>query len=162
MDILMEYHAVFRPEDWRQNILLPFDVPKQYDRLAVRLYYGPKEVRDPAVIRPQIEECVRRYWPEGARLSETDMQEYECLFNFVTLSLDCGAEYVGCAHRHPPEQTIFVSEREASPGFAPRAVTPGLWRVVLHVQAVIAGEVDCRAAVFGLERGENDAAIPAI
>ena len=162
MDVLLEYHAVFRPEDWRQNILLPFQVPKGYDRLVVRLHYSPKEVRDPAIIRPQIEECVRKYWPKGTQLSETDMEEFNCLYNFVTLSLDCGGDYVGCAHRHPPEQTIIVSAQEASPGFAPRAVTAGEWRVVLHVQAVVDGEVDFRAAVFGLEGGEGDDCIPAV
>lgn len=162
MDKLLDYRAVFRPEDVRRNVLLPFEAPRDYRALAVQLHYGPKEVRDPAVVRRQIEACVRKYFPPGMSLSGKDLEEYPCLLNFVTLSLDCGTEYVGCAHRHPPEQTIVVSEDESSPGFSRRRASRGPWRVVLHVQAVVVGEVDCRVAVFGLEGGEELAAIPAV
>lgn len=162
MDKLMEYQAAFCLEDVQRNVLLPFTLPQDYEQLAVRLHYGPKEVRDPEIIRPRIEECVRKYFPPGVTLTEKDMEEYPCLLNFVTLSLDCGEEYVGCAHRHPPDQTILVSEREASPGFFRRRAGKGPWRVVLHVQAVVAGTVDCHVAVFGLKGGERVDEIPAV
>lgn len=162
MEVLLRHDCTLRPEDARKNILLPFSVPKSFDRLAILLHYGPKEVRDPAIIQPQIEACVQRYFPPGTTLTARDMEEYPCLFNFVTLSLDCGDTYIGCAHRHPPKQTIFIAENSASWGFAPHPITQGAWRVALHVHAVVAGTVDCHIAVCGLEKGENDERLPSI
>lgn len=162
MDILLRHDCILHPEDWQKNILLPFEIPKAYDRLAILLQYGPKEVCDRAVISPQIEACVARYFPPGTQLSDKDREKYPCLYNFVTLSLDCGEEYIGCAHRHPPRQTICIAQERASWGFQPHAITKGLWRVVLHVQAVVAGTVDCHVAVCGLEKGEHDDLLPSI
>lgn len=162
MDVLLRDDLKFTVADVRRNVLLPFHVDKAYDRLVVLLHYGPKAISDPAIIMPQIEECVRLYFPAGYQLTEEDMKEYNQLFNFVTLSVDCDGEYVGCAHRHPPEQKIVISENGSSWGFAPYAASPGDWRVVLHVQAVVDGTVDCHIAVCGLERGETDDLLPSI
>lgn len=154
MERLMRRQFCFTVDDVRKNILIPFRTERDYDRLAVRLRYGPKAIRDPEIIMPQIEQCVRRYYPPGYALTEEDMKEYEQLFNFVTLSVDKNGEYVGCAHRHPPEQTILISAAGSSWGFAPTAASAGDWRVVLHVQAVVVGTVDCTVEAFGLEAGE--------
>lgn len=155
MEQLMHREFHLTVSDVRKNILIPFRTERDYDRLAVRLRYGPKAIRDPAIITPQIDECVRKYYPPGYTLTEEDMKEYEQLFNFVTLSVDKNGEYVGCAHRHPPEQTILISAAGSSWGFAPTAASAGDWRVVLHVQAVVVGTVDCAVEAFGLERGEE-------
>lgn len=155
MELLMRREFHFTVSDVRKNILIPFETVRDYDRLAIRLRYGPKAIRDPEIIMPQIEQCVQKYFPPGYKLTEEDMKEYEQLFNFVTLSVDKNGEYVGCAHRHPPEQTILVSEAGSSWGFALTAASAGQWRVVLHVQAVVVGTVDCTVEAWGLEKGEE-------
>ncbi|WP_455582803.1 hypothetical protein [Dysosmobacter sp.] len=162
MELLFDQAFAFTTADVRKNILLPFRARRDYDRLVLHLHYGPKAIRDPEIIAPQIRKCVETYFPAGYELTEEDMKEYGQLLNFVTLSLDKDGAYVGCAHRHPPEQTLVISERGSSWGFAPAAATAGAWRVVLHVQAVVAGTVDYRLQVFGMERGERDDAIPAL
>lgn len=162
MDILLRQDFAFHLEDVRKNFLLPFYVEKNYDRLVVLLHYGPKSVSDPTIIGPQIEKCVERYFPKGYQLTEEDMKEFQQLFNFVTLSVDYNGTYVGCAHRHPPEQQIVISSAGSSWGFAQQAADPGDWRVVLHVQAVVDGTVDCAVAVCGMERGESDDLLPSI
>lgn len=162
MEQLLSREFTFSTGDARRNLLLPFRVERAYDRLAVRLRYGPKAIRDPEIIGPQIRKCVETYFPAGFQLTEEDMREFGQLLNFVTLSVDKDGAYVGCAHRHPPQQTILLSERGSSWGFAPVAAGPGEWRIVLHVQAVVAGTVDYRLGVYGLEGGEGDDAIPAL
>ncbi len=162
MEQLLFKEFAFSGQDVRRNLPLPFRVEREYDRLAVRLSYGPKAVRDPEIIGPQIRKCVETYFPEGFQLTEEDMKEFDQLLNFVTLSVDKDGTYVGCAHRHPPRQTILLSGRGSSWGFAPVAAGPGEWRIVLHVQAVVAGTVNYRLGVYGLEGSESDDEIPAL
>lgn len=162
MEKLLHQNLVFSQEDVRKNILLPFQLDKTYDRLVIHVHYSPKAIRDKDIIMPQIRACVKKYMPAGYDLTEEDMKEYDKLLNFVTLSLDKDGSYVGCAHRHPPEQTITISPRGSTYGFAPESVTPGAWRIVLHVQAVVAGSVDFSLEVYGLEKGEREDAISAI
>lgn len=160
MKSLFDQSFAFTVADVRKNILLPFETEQDYDRLVLRLRYGPKVIRDPEIIQPQIQKCVETYFPAGYQLTEADMEEFQQLLNFVTLSLDKDGVYVGCAHRHPPEQTLVISERGSSWGFAPTAASAGMWRAVLHVQAVVTGTVNYRLQVYGMERGENDDQIP--
>lgn len=162
MDVLLKEDLKFTVEDVRRNVLLPFRVDKDYERIVVRLHYGPKYVRDQAVIGPQIAECVRKYFPKGQELTAEDMKEFQQLLNFVTLSIDKDGEYVGCAHRHAPEQQIEISSKGSEWGFAPLAAGPGDWRVVLHVQAVVDGTVDYHIVVCGMEGGEGDDLIPSV
>lgn len=152
----------FTLDDVRKNTLVPFQVDKAYDHMLICLKYSPKHIREKEIIMPQIERCVERYFPKGYTLSEEDMKEYDSLLNFVTLSLDKGDEYVGCAHRHPPEQTLRIAKTSPAWGFAPCEVTKGDWRIVLHVQAVVIGEIDYRLKVFGMEEGDSDDQIPTL
>ena len=162
MERLLQKRFAFTEADVRKNGLLPFRVERDYERLAIRLHYGPKFIRDPEVIMPKIEACVEKYFPGDFRLTEEDMKEYDVLLNFVTLSLDKDGAYVGCAHRHPAEQTILISEEGSDWGFAPVPAGAGDWRIVLHVQAVVVGTIDYRLEVYGLERGETADALPAL
>ncbi len=162
MEKLLHQNLTFSRKDVRRNVLLPFRVEKTYKRLVIRFHYDPKAIRDQKIIAPQIRACVKKYFPAGYELTEEDMKEYEQLLNFVTLSLEKNGEYVGCAHRHAPEQTIMISAAESTYGFAPSAVEPGDWRIVLHVQAVVEGTVNFRIEAYGMEEGEADDTIPAI
>lgn len=162
MELLLDQTFAFTLADVRKNILVPFRVDRDFDHLAICLHYGPKAIRDPEIIMPQIRKCVKTYFPAGYQLTEADMQEYQELFNFVTLSLDKNGEYVGCAHRHPPQQILTISASGSSWGFAPTAASAEDWRAVLHVQAVVVGTVDYRLRIYGMERGEQDAEIPSL
>lgn len=162
MDILLDRRLAFTVDNVRDNVMLPFTTGKDYDRIVICFHYSPKSISDPAIIRPQIEECVRKYYPPGATLTEQDMTEYQQLFNFVTLSADYNGSYVGCAHRHAPEQRITIAAHGSTWGFAPQQAAKGDWRVVLHVQAVVVGQVDFHITVCGMEGGERDDLLPSV
>ena len=120
MELLLDQTFAFTLADVRKNILVPFRVDRDFDHLAICLHYGPKAIRDPEIIMPQIRKCVKTYFPAGYQLTEADMQEYQELFNFVTLSLDKNGEYVGCAHRHPPQQILTISASGSHSSFRRR------------------------------------------
>ncbi len=151
----------FTQKHVRTNVPLDFRVDRDLSRLAVHLKYSPKIISDPEILLPQIEKCMESYRPPEYRLTQEEIKKYHHLMNFVTLSVDKNGEYIGCAHRHSPEQIIFLSEGGSSYGFLPVAASAGDWRLVLHIHAVVVGTVDYQVAVYGLEGGESDDTIPA-
>ena len=80
MELLLDQTFAFTLADVRKNILVPFRVDRDFDHLAICLHYGPKAIRDPEIIMPQIRKCVKTYFPAGYQLTEADMQEYRFLW----------------------------------------------------------------------------------
>lgn len=154
MEILLDRTWTLTPADARTNVLVPFTVPHDFDRLEIHASYGPKLVTDPEVRMRGLEECMEKYVAPKDRPAVLRLEDFDPPVNFVTLSVDCGGEYIGCAHRHPAEQTITIGARESTFGFFRRPVEPGEWRVVLNVHAVIAGTVDYHLTITGKEAEE--------
>ena len=154
MDILLDHTWIFTPEQARTNVIVPFTVPRAYDRLQFDFVYGPKAIHDPEIILQKMTECMEKYVPPEERPPVIRVGDYDAPVNFVTLSVDCGDEYIGCAHRHPSKQTIVIGEKEASFGFFAHPITAGDWRVVLNIHAVVAGTVNYHLVITGKEAGE--------
>lgn len=154
MEILLDHIWTLTPEDARTNVIVPFTVPHDFDRLEFRASYGPKLVTDPEIRMRGLKECMEKYVAPKDRPAVLRLEDFDPPVNFVTLSVDCGEEYVGCAHRHPPEQTITIGAREATFGFFRHPAEAGEWRVVLNVHAVIAGTVDYHLTITGKEADE--------
>ena len=155
MKVLFKDVWKLTPEQSRTNILVPFTVPCEFERLELRCQYSPKVVEDPAVAFQQIESCIQKYVRPEERPEVIRIEDYDIPVNFVTLSLDCGTEYIGCAHRHAPEQTIFVGAQGATVGFFAHPIVPGEWRAVLNVHAVISNTVEYGLTIVGKEFGET-------
>ena len=71
--------------------------------------------------------------------------------SLITLSLDSEGEYLGCAHRHAPEQRNIVSAEFSSPGFFRFSPAAGNWRAVINVHAVVSPEVRYRLQILAYE-----------
>lgn len=144
----------------RSNIAVPFVVDRPFAALIIRLDYAPHRVTDEKLCAEEIETCLRRYLPREEWPKETIRPgDYDPLFNFITLSLDCGDRYAGCAHRHDPSLTVRISEQEASPGFDPAPIREGPWQVMLHVHAVITSQIQCHLQIWGAEEADGEYSI---
>ena len=138
MDILLERSFLLCRTDDKTNIFLPFNLVKPYQRLIIYWNYAPHMVTDHKIAAKEIQHCCQKYLPDDKWPDmPIDLEEYDPIFNFVTLSLDSPSGYVGCAHRHYANMELVVSETDASPGFEPCLICSGQWRVALHVHAVI-------------------------
>jgi len=156
MKLLKKEEFLFTKDNVRQNVLIPFPVEEAFNALLIQMSYAPHKVEEPERCKAEIRKCLQRYLPsEYQPVGEINPKDYGTLFNFVTLSLDCGDRYIGCAHRHDPDMRLWISAEQASPGFDPVPVTKGLWRVVLHVHAVISDSLPCRLQIWGIEEGES-------
>lgn len=163
MDIILQQDYLLRQEDSASNICLPFTLTRDYARLVCKIKYSPKHITDKETVRRMVLARAAEYLPEGADVENSiDWSEYEVLHNFITLSLDFQEEYLGCAHRHPPEQIVEISQQQASPGFCLHEICAGQWRAVVHVQAVILGQVAYHLVICGMEEGESNDNLPTL
>ena len=163
MDLLLERTLHLTVADDRTQVLLPFALPRDYAALQIDCDYAPKYIEAPTAIRRAVAACFDRYLPPEQRPAQIDPAQYR-LSNLLTLSLDCctpeGVFYLGAAHRQAPCQRHLLSAAFASPGFLKTTPRAGLWRAVVSVHALAAGDVRYHIAVRGLENAEAAAAIP--
>lgn len=154
MEILLDQKWTLVPEQSRTNVIVPFTVPRSFEQLEFKFSYGPKIVDDPEIILQGVTECMEKYVRPEDRPEVIRVEDYDPPVNFVTLSVDCEGEYVGCAHRHPHEGTVVIGEKNATLGFFCRPIEASEWRVVLNVHAVVAGTVDYYLTITAKEAGE--------
>lgn len=162
MKLLKDLELCLTKNDALKNIAVPFQVRQSFAKLVIQMHYAPHSIEDRALCASEIQKCIRRYRPDEEKpIEQIHPEDYATIFNFVTLSLDCGTEYVGCAHRHDPAMHIVISEKASSPGFFPAPIREGAWRVMLHVHAVISEEIPCRLRIWGVEEADHEYQIPA-
>lgn len=153
MKQLFEKTLHLTAKDDRTNVLMHFRVPRPFDRLEIHVSYSPKTIEDETAAREAAMSCYRRYLlPEDvpAEVRPSDLP----VKNLLTLSLDCENTYVGAAHRQSPDQTFVISKTSASPGFHPVPIVRSLWRAIVSVHALAAGEADYSITVIGKESRE--------
>ena len=155
MQILLDKTIKLTPSHSKTNIDIPFEIPRPFHALFIKTAYTPKIISDMEFAREQIEAGIAKYIPESARKEWGNWQNYLPLTNFVTLSLDCGEEYIGCAHRHSPVMDHIISTDYSSAGFIRHAVTPGTWYCVLNCHAVVSDIVTYSLKVYGAEENEE-------
>lgn len=155
MDKLFDRTITITPADSKTNIRIPVEVPRDYAALLICTRYEPKVVADQDSAREAVEAAIEKFIPEPARPVWGNWRDYMPVVNFITLSLDCGEEYIGCAHRHSPEQDHIISAGYASPGFIRHAASAGLWRCVLNCHAVVDETVRYSLKVYGADEGED-------
>jgi hypothetical protein len=132
--LVLETTLVLTPESSRRAFDLPFALERPAERLRIDFSYEPKRYADREDSLRLIAECLRG---RGAKLEGRTAERYLPLVNLVTISLDCGTDYIGCAHRHDREQVHFIGAAASSPGFFPFAPRAGAYRVVVSAHCVL-------------------------
>ncbi len=156
MDSILGKTLIFTPKNNKTNFSIPFTLEHSYDRLNISCRYSPKIVDDLELAKHEIEIGLQKYVPVDQLDSYGNWEDYLPLLNFVTLSLDYEDQYLGCAHRHDPEQEHTISENIASPGFFKHKPVPGNWKAVLNIHAIVSPEVKYHLQITGVEAGEKD------
>jgi hypothetical protein len=155
VEILLDRLFLLHADDAKTNVCVSFPVKKEFGSLEFVCVYGPKGYDDEDAARLMIQEGLRRFVPEEYRKSfEPPDQFLPSVTSLVTLSVDYGGRYLGCAHRHAPEQRHTISANFSSPGFLRQPVLAGDWRAVINVHSVVSRELRYRLRVLARERSE--------
>jgi hypothetical protein len=156
MEVLLDRLILLHARDEKTNVCIPFTVKKDFGSLEFVWAYEPKgyDDKDEAII--MIEEGIRRFVPEEYRKSLEPLEQFlPSVVSLVTLSIDYNGRYLGCGHRHAPEQRHIISANFSSPGFLRHPALAGDWRAVINVHAVVSRELRCHLWVLAGEEGED-------
>ncbi len=155
MKRILDQTLILKPENSKTNVPISFILDKDYSSLLFQCRYFPKKVEDLELAEREIIKGIEKYVPQEYRAAYTGWRDYAPLVNLVTLSLDYENEYLGCAHRHAPEQDHMISASHASPGFIPHKAAAGRWKAVLNVHAIISDRITYELKVTGFENSER-------
>lgn len=153
--ILLDIKQTIGPEQSKKNIEHSFFLPAGAEQLEINFSYEPKELADRDKARTYIQEGMEKYAPKPYAEGYGSWETYLPLVNLLTLSLDSPEGYVGCAHRHMPVQQHRLSEKSSDPGFLPCRISPGEWKAVVNVHAVVTDFCTYRLVVSAQEQKET-------
>jgi hypothetical protein len=155
VEILLDRLFLLHADDAKTNVCVPFPVERDFGSLEFVCGYEPKGYDDEDAARRMIEEGLQRFVPDEYRKSlEPADQFLPAVTSLVTLSIDYGGRYLGCAHRHAPEQRHIISANFSSPGFLRQPALAGDWRAVINVHSVVSRELRYHLRVLARERSE--------
>ncbi|MDP3176383.1 MAG: hypothetical protein Q8M76_00680 [Spirochaetaceae bacterium] len=135
---VLDAELALTPSSSRSSVELPFVLDSPAERLEIDFSYQPKFLEG----------------REGA----------SPIPNLVTISLDYGEEYLGCAHRHAPVQRHLIGAGGSSPGFHAAPVRAGGYRLVVSAHCVVtpACAVRVRVIAAGTAGTARTAQIPGV
>lgn len=146
------------PECANRTLFYPIQVPPRCRQLQIDFEYEPKRLTDEGEIERLVGACLQKYFPPpyDVELGQRLLQDVPVV-NLLTVSLDdVDGVYVGCAHRHTPQQHHEISAQAASSGFRRTQIRPGRWRLGLQCHAVVTDPVSVRIVVKGVIGDEMD------
>jgi hypothetical protein len=156
MEILLDKVYTLYEGDAKTNIPVPFPVKKDFEAIELFCSYGPKECPDMELAKRLINEGIDTWIPAGYREFYSPWEQFLPVVNLVTLSLDYNGRYLGCAHRHAPEQRHIISGTYSSPGFVRQKASEGDWRALINVHAVVCGGLRYHLKITAHDRSTGE------
>ncbi|MDR0388689.1 MAG: hypothetical protein LBH73_01305 [Spirochaetaceae bacterium] len=156
MEVIWNKIYTLHPEDSKTNLCVAIPVDRDFWCLEFLCSYTPKILEDREKSRELITEGLKKYVPDKFMDQYSNWENYLPVVNLITLSIDYRDSYLGCAHRHAPEQRHIICKEFASPGFFRHAAAKGPWRAVINIHAVVCDSVAYHLTVRGWDKGEKD------
>lgn len=145
MTVLLDASLRLDRAQEKTNIYLPFFLPCAAAALQISVSYTPKTAEDDAALA-LAQACLQRDAGEFAE-QYPPAASFLPLKNLITLSLDDPNGYRGAAHRQAPTQVFRFTPQESPNGFSAGEVPAGLWRLALHLHALVTPFCVCRVCV---------------
>lgn len=150
--MLLDITGEVTPDHSQQHTAYRFTLDRPAAKLWFSFTYTPKMLTDSELAKPLIMEGIDLYMtPEQKELLRDGWERYMPLNNLITVSVDDPIGYRGACHRHDPEQLLYISEREASPGLSKGLPVTGLWSVTLSFHAIVTEQCSYKLAVWTSE-----------
>ncbi|MCZ8511871.1 hypothetical protein O9H85_05430 [Paenibacillus filicis] len=122
----------------RSHISYKFHLGEPGGKLWIRFVYGPKNLDDMELAKSLIYDSIEKYTePSRIPLVQAKWESYLPLKNLITVSVDDPDNHRGAGHRHDPEQLLFLSAEDASPGLVKGEIPAGMWEVTLSLHAIV-------------------------
>lgn len=134
MTLILAQQWRLSPQDERRQLKVPFRLTRSYQELRLAFSYTPSQVV-PAEALPVITAALPTAFTatERAKLQAADFLPLD---NLITVSLACGADYLGCYHNKSATQQLWVTGDQASWGLLPHEIAAGPWEVQLSTHCL--------------------------
>lgn len=149
MITLLSLQTEITREQCFKHVEFPFFTDKDYSKLIINYIYLPKDYDG----KDAYDRAVQAF-KEAYGESEIDLEEVKGelpLKNHVTLSLSCGNNWIGTAHRHANNMVVEVGEHTATEGFHKTPIIKGEYSVTLSIHALLSKKVSVSLEVVAYE-----------
>ncbi|WP_067838940.1 CehA/McbA family metallohydrolase [Amphibacillus sediminis] len=138
MSILFQTKAELTQASMQSHLTYTFYVPKGSEILTIDFDYRPDILANETKQKTIIAEALTCYnlLPNNNDIGGL-IDKYSPLKNLLTLSIDDPNGFRGARHCHEPEQHIFITTEEASPGILSGKLSAGLWSVTISAHAIV-------------------------
>jgi hypothetical protein len=136
------------PESSKTHIVHNFNVESCGGKLIFMFSYEPKKLNDERLAEKLIKEGISKYVGSEKQEALMKWKSFLPLQNLITISIDDPFRFRGAAHRHSPDQELFISENNASPGLLFGEIVPGEWLVTISAHAVVTETCNYKLCVY--------------
>lgn len=138
--VVVDVLSKVTPACSKSHITYRFFLTSAGGRLGIKFAYRPKQLEDLEKAKALIDRSIELYYEtETQEQAKARFESYLPLNNLITVSVDGPNGHRGAAHRHDPEQFLYLSPNEASPGLVCGDIMKGMWEVTLSLHAVVTG-----------------------
>jgi hypothetical protein len=135
---ILDVQGQVTPVCSRSHISYKFHLSEPGGKLWIGFTYRPKNLEDREQAKTMIFESIGKYTePNQRERVQTKWESFLPLKNLITVSVDDPDRHRGAGHRHDPEQLLFLSEHDASPGLVSGRIPAGMWGVTLSLHAIV-------------------------
>jgi hypothetical protein len=136
--IILDVKGQVTPLNSKAHISYKFHLGQRGGKLWISFAYEPKNLEDREQAKTMIFDSIDKYSePDQRERLQAKWESFLPLKNLVTVSVDDPERHRGAGHRHDPEQLLFLSEEEASPGLVSGKILTGMWEVTLSLHAIV-------------------------
>ena len=139
------------PKDSKSHIVHVFNVETGGGKLIFMFSYEPKKLIDNDVAKELIKESIIKYVGNEKEQVLIRWRSFLPLQNLITISIDDPFRFRGAAHRHSPDQELFISENNSSPGLLFGKIISGKWMVTISAHAVVTEVCNYKLTVYKAE-----------
>jgi hypothetical protein len=148
MELLYAIGGIASPHSARSHAALMFHVPAGLERLVVKFNYSPEELTDEHQIRNLARQALVSH-PEDEDIARYLNDHRIRYHNLLTLSFDDPQRHRGAAHQFDRNQSLVLSEQEASPGLLRGSIPAGMWKAVISFHAVNTDKCEFDLQIWG-------------
>ncbi|SDN69737.1 hypothetical protein SAMN04487897_104120 [Paenibacillus sp. yr247] len=135
---ILNVQGIVQPNSSKTHISYRFHLAKPGGKLLIDFAYEPKNLEDREQAKTMIFTSINTYTePNQRERIQAKWESFLPLKNLITVSVDDPKGHRGAGHRHDPEQLLFISELETSPGFVSGKIVEGMWHVTLSLHAIV-------------------------
>lgn len=144
--VVIDLDLTLNEFDTQSNVKIPFELEKEAKELKIHFTYSPDKSSDEIALK-QVKEGLEKYTLKGEEDSQGKPEDHLPIDNLITLSLSKDGKYLGGHHNKSNQQTITLTNDQASSGFWPVEIEPAKWELQLNCHCIASKEVKANVRI---------------